>query len=121
MVPDIGFACFSLELPWRGNAPCVSCIPCGAYTCVVAQSPRFGRVYHIQAVPDRTHILLHSGNLAGDVSLGLRTHVEGCILLGSRRGTLAGQRAVLVSRATVRRFMAATSGIPLQLTIQQGD
>jgi hypothetical protein len=121
VIPDIGFTCFTLELPWRGNASRVSCIPRGPYTCVAVDSPRFGRVYHVQAVPGRTHILIHSGNLAGDVSLGFKSNVEGCILLGSRRGTIQGQCAVLVSRATVRRFMAllaALGGPPLHLTIE---
>lgn len=119
LVPGVGFACFTLELPWRDNAPCVSCIPCGEYPCVVAQSPRFGRVYHVRDVPGRTAILIHRGNLAGDVSQGLKSNVEGCILLGEKRGTLHGQRAVLVSRATVRRLMAATGGAPLHLTISE--
>jgi len=30
-VPELGFACFTLELPWRGNRPNVSCIPPGTY------------------------------------------------------------------------------------------
>jgi hypothetical protein len=102
-----GFACFSLELPWRNNLPNISCIPVGEYQCGIVNSPRFGRVFQVFDVPDRTHVLLHRGNFAGDTAQGLRSDVAGCVLLGRRLGFLHGQRAILTSRITVRRFMAA--------------
>lgn len=105
-----GFTCFTLELPWRGNHPNISCIPAGRYVCRLAESPRFGRVFHVCDVPDRTHILIHPGNFAGDVTLDYRSDVAGCILLGRRLGYLYGQRAVIVSRTTVRRFMGFMEG-----------
>ena len=119
-VPGVGVSFFTLELPWRGNRRSVSCVPSGEYLCGIVQSPRFGRVYHIRDVPERSHVLLHSGNFAGDVSLGLRSHVEGCVLLGLKAGELHGQRAVLCSRMAVRRFMAATNGADVRLVISGG-
>lgn len=115
--PAVGFSCFTLELPWRDNRPNISCIPSGVYSSVVRQSPRFGQVYHVQNVPQRSFILMHRGNVAGDTSRGFRSNVEGCILLGAKRGVLYSQRAVLASRMTVRRFMKALDGRPFTLQL----
>ncbi|WP_139164048.1 DUF5675 family protein [Desulfoluna spongiiphila] len=115
-VPALGFACFTLELPWRENRPNVSCIPPGTYPMEWRVTPRRAS-YHIRQVPHRTYILVHSGNYAGDIRKGLKTHVEGCVLLGRRMGWLNGQRAVLVSRATVRQFNNLMAGRDAQLTI----
>jgi hypothetical protein len=38
------------------------------------------------------------------VVAGLKTDVQGCILLGLERGSLDGQRAVLQSRKALARF-----------------
>jgi len=99
------FSCQTLELPWRENQRSISCIPSGEYQVKIRISPKYGQVYHIKEVPNRSYILLHSGNWAGDKHKGYRTNVAGCILLGARRGLLLGQWAVLNSRITVRRFM----------------
>ena len=97
----------TLELPWRGNRPNLSHIPSGKYALSVRHSPKYGQVYHVEAVPGRTHILLHHGNFAGDRLRGYRTHSAGCILLGSRKGKLHGQRAVLGSKIARRKFELA--------------
>jgi hypothetical protein len=99
-----GRAWNTLELPWRENRRKLSRIPAGRYRCVWVRSPRFGWVYHVTQVPDRSAVLIHGGNLAGDVMRGFKTHVQGCILLGERRGRLGGQKAVLVSQPALRRF-----------------
>lgn len=112
-----GRAWNTLELPWRDNRRKLSCIPAGRYRCVWVRSPRFGWVYHVTGVPDRTAILIHGGNLAGDATKGRRTHVQGCILLGERRGRLGGQRAVLVSQPALRRFHATMGQRPFFLEI----
>lgn len=111
------FSCYTLELPWKDNQPNISCIPKGEYEVVVRNSPRFGKVYHVTEVKNRQHILIHAGNLAGDESKGLKTHVKGCILLGKYRGILEKQRAVLCSRPTVRAFMNALANNPFKLSI----
>ena len=99
------FNCKTLELPWRENARQISCIPPGEYDVELRLSNKYGRVYWVRRVPDRTYILIHSGNWAGDTQKGFKSHVMGCILLGKHHGYLAGQRAVLNSRLTVRSFM----------------
>lgn len=111
--------CHTLELPWRDNAPRVSCIPPGSYRIAVKNSPRFGRVYRLYSVPGRSEILIHSGNWAGDVALGYRSHVQGCILLGNRRGRLDGQTAVLVSKPAVTAFMERLEYKPSEIVITE--
>jgi hypothetical protein len=97
--------CYSLELPWRENRNNISCIPPGKYKCEIRNSPRFGNTYWVKDVPGRQFILIHSGNWAGDINKGLKTHVNGCILFGKEIGYLAGQLAILNSRITVKKFM----------------
>ena len=99
------FACKTLELPWRDNERSISCIPAGEYKTIIRVSPKYGRCYWVTNVEGRSWILIHSGNWAGDVKKGFKTHVNGCILLGKKFGDLLGQRAVLNSRITVRAFM----------------
>lgn len=55
----------SLELPWKENAPYVSCIPGGKYTGQRVVSPSFGDVLWIQNVPERWEILMHIMNYIG--------------------------------------------------------
>lgn len=111
------FNCKTLELPWRENARQVSCIPSGEYDVEVRLSNKYGRVYWVRRVPDRTYILIHSGNYAGDVSKNYKSHVMGCILLGKHHGYLAGQRAVLNSRLTIRNFMREMDYQKFQLNV----
>ena len=110
----------TLELPWRNNTRKRSCIPAGVYQCRIRVSPRFGRVYEITGVPARSLILIHSGNRAGDVTKGLKSDVEGCILLGLSRAKLAGQPAVLESRPALTVFMQTMNERPFTLRIQNG-
>lgn len=98
-------AWWTAELPWKENQKKISCIPAGEYKCVVRHSPKFGKVYWLQNVENRSYILIHAGNYAGDKSNGFKSHVEGCILLGKKIGVLDKQRAVLVSKPAVREFM----------------
>lgn len=70
----------TLELPWKNNQRQISCIPAAVYQCGVVNSPKFGRVYQVKNVPNRSHILIHAGNWVKDTS--------GCILVGmSNNGT----------------------------------
>jgi hypothetical protein len=50
----------------------------------------------VQAVPGRTGILIHNGNLV--------SHTKGCILIGTKSGFLSGKPAVLNSRAAMRKL-----------------
>ena len=113
----------SLELPWRGNLRRRSSIPEGVYTCALVNSPRFGRVYHVQDVPDRSHVLIHPANLAGAVPMGWVSQLEGCIAPCERLGRMRIpdgrlQAAGLVSRSAVESLMAWAGGKPFKLEIE---
>lgn len=112
-----GFHCRVLELPWRNNQKSISCIPAGEYYVVLRKSPKYGRIYWVTKVPNRSWILKHSGNWAGDISLGFKSHTMGCILLGKKFGFLQDQRAILNSRITVRAFMRHMGYEPFKLNI----
>ncbi|OCG48061.1 hypothetical protein A9G35_02190 [Gilliamella sp. Choc5-1] len=64
----------TLELPWKDNQRQISCIPAPIYQCDIVNSPKFGRVYQVKDVPNRSHILIHAGNWTKDT--------QGCILVG---------------------------------------
>ena len=113
------FNCRTLDLPWRYNKKQISCIPAGEYDVEIRLSNKYGRIYWVRHVPNRTYILIHSGNYAGDKSKGLKSHVMGCILLGKKSGFLGGQTAVLNSRVAVRQFMEHMEYEPFKLGIQE--
>lgn len=111
-VEDLSFTCLTLELPYHGNQPNISCIPPGEYACKFKKSNRFGEVYEVKNVEGRTDILIHRGNWAGDVGKDnpttgkpYRSDVLGCILLGESRFILSGQPAVKNSDKTVCKFI----------------
>ena len=96
---------FTLELPWRNNHSNISCIPSGDYIGLWSYSPHFRRfLYLIYPVDGRAGIRMHTANLAGDIALGHRSQLNGCIALGLKLGILDGQKAVLLSRPAMRRF-----------------
>lgn len=67
--------CVTFERPWLDNKKSLSCIPTGTYKCTIHISKTKGRCFKIHNVENRTHILIHPGNMLKDT--------EGCILVGS--------------------------------------
>ena len=113
--------CCTIEPPWRNNRPNRSCIPSGRYEVIPHRSPRFGVCLLVTDVPDRSHILFHGGNVAGDVELGFHSHSRGCILPGLKHGRLSiggrTQTAVLNSRTAMRKLMQWIDGNSFVLEI----
>lgn len=113
------WAGFSLELPWHDNAPEISCVPRGLYIAHLRPSSKFGyAVYELENVPNRVACEIHIGNWAGDVSLGWKSDVEGCTVLGLSHlpmvppGFHMPQLAVTNSTTAFKAFMAAANGQP---------
>jgi len=102
--PDVNFSCMIGELPWNDNQRYISCIPIGEYMVKPVQSPKYGIVYMVHQVPNRSAILHHSGNFAGDTSEGWKTHSLGCILHGHKVATINGQMGVTLSKYTMTQF-----------------
>lgn len=99
---------YSIERPWLGNAPNVSCIPTGLYEVGWRESPRFGETWHIKDVPDRSHILIHVANFSKDV--------QGCIGLGT--DLMGDTIAVSSSKKAVGKFEEMTKGKEWQLLVE---
>jgi len=68
------YKCYTLELADRQNQKRISCIPIGFYVVKSHVSPKFGKCFWIQDVPNRSAILIHSGTY--------KNHSLGCILVG---------------------------------------
>ena len=68
------FRCFTLELPDKGNASNVSCIPAGTYEYFKRTSGVNGDVIELRNVIGRSFIQVHRGNFTSDIL--------GCILVG---------------------------------------
>lgn len=117
------FYIHTVELPWKDNAPDMSCIPPGMYTaCFVPRtsSGRWRDVYHVTGVPGRSGILFHEGTFAGDVERGMRTHSKGCILTGRSVGVYQGQKGVFYSQAAKRDLIKRLGGKDFKLIVTNG-
>lgn len=113
-----GLNCFTMELPYKDNIPNISCIPAEVYEVVWQKSNKFGWCYMIKNVSNRTNILIHSGNYAGDISKGYKTHTHGCILPCLRLGKLAGQEAGLISKPAVTKIEKVFNKQPFILEVK---
>lgn len=113
-----GFNAKIIELPWKDNAPKISCIPTGKYKCIYRYSKKYKGHYLLLNVPGRSWVLIHNGTFAGDVEAGFKTHSEGCIIIGKYHGKVEGQDAVLLSRATLRKFIEVMNKEPFELEVQ---
>ena len=87
--------CITLEPPDLDNRVNVSNIPPGKYLCQRYHSQKYD-TFEIAEVPNRTNILFHAGNTKEDTS--------GCVLLGEYFDKLRGNRAVLNSGKTFRKW-----------------
>ncbi len=113
-----GWNCCTIEPPWLDNIKNRSCVPAGEYKMALKDSPKFGLVYEVKDVPDRTNILIHIGNYAGDEESGYYSDTKGCIMPGERHGILNNQEVVLNSRGAFDLFMEMLNGEPFDLTIK---
>lgn len=123
MVLDENHSWPCLELPYRNNQNGLSRILPGNYTAKLAWSEHFGRfLYRLNDVNNRHGVEIHSANFAGDVILGWKSELHGCIAPGKSMGQLdrgdgAMQNAILQSRQALEEFMAAAGGEDLSIEI----
>lgn len=119
---------YSLELPWIDKNmdgigdPQRSCITPGVYTCVWHESPSKGWLYEVRNVLQRTNILIHSANFAGDIDHGWESQLLGCIAIGKSRGKLTNskgvsQDAILSSRRAIQELFDWGGKQPFTLQI----
>ena len=92
------YECVSLELPWRNNAPRISCVPAGTYTLRLEYSPSFKTdLYELKGVPGRSEVKIHIANyvseLRGCIAPGLKwadLNKDGIIDAANSRDAFAG-------------------------------
>ncbi len=98
-VEGSNFRCFTLELPDKGNASNVSCIPAGTYEYFKRTSGVNGEVIELKNVVGRSFIQCHKGNYTSDIL--------GCILLGKTVADINGDGIpdVTSSGTTVKEFL----------------
>jgi hypothetical protein len=93
---------YTLELPWRGNAPLISSIPDGSYSAILRYDhPDTWRI-ELRGVPGRGNVQIHTGNAPDDS--------EGCILVGLNLG--ADLCSVLESKKAYDALRIAFYGSP---------
>lgn len=113
------FTSYTLERPWDGNKPFVSCIPEGTYQLQWYASPKFGPTWALlgdtvslqPSSKARSAILVHSANTTDQL--------QGCIALGTTLGVLNGRWAVANSRSAVQSFLERSKGHDLRIEISQ--
>lgn len=108
-----------LELPWNDNTFNISCIPYGSYVAIPYKYRGRINSFKLLNVPNRSNILIHGGNYAGDKSAGYKTHSAGCLIIGNKVGTIEKQKAVLSSRIGLREFIRYMNNKPFILTIKE--
>lgn len=113
------FSCFTGELPNRDNRQGLSRIPMGSYKCQPWHSKKYPNHYNVMDVPGREAILIHTGNFCGDRTLGYKTNVLGCILVGRALGTIQGQKAVLGSKLAMNDLRGVLGGNLFSLDIKE--
>lgn len=109
---------FTGELPWRDNLPKKSCIPKGKYECQPWNSKKYPNTYNVMDVPGRTAILIHAGNFCGNRDEGFLSNVEGCILVGTKFGSISGQQAVLSSKIAMSRLRNVLGSNFFELSVE---
>jgi hypothetical protein len=87
--------CKTLELKWLDNTRNKSCIPEGTYKVVkrLAHEKRKYNHFHVLNVPDRSYILIHTGNYS--------RQILGCILVGDKHVDMDKDGLVDVANSTV--------------------
>ena len=95
--------CVTLEPRDEENKVNLSSIPVQQYICKRVQSPKYGEVFQIMDVPERTHVLIHW--------LNFDDQTKACVGLGKSFGWLGNRKCILNSKEAFNNFMDVMKGI----------
>ena len=110
---------FTMEPSREDEFPC---IPAGFYHCVSHSSPKYPNTWALEGAAVshwedndpatvRSTILFHAGNVEAD------TH--GCLVLGTKRGNLNGEPAVLSSQIAMERLRELVGDQEFYLVVEE--
>ena len=97
-----GESLVTVERPWLGNLPNVSCIPEGRYLVTPGNFKGLYPDLEVQDVPGRTAIEIHIANRSSEL--------RGCIAPGLSLGYVEGDWAVTASKQALERLIDSTDG-----------
>ena len=99
----------TVELPWRGDAPNISCFAPGDHHCIWAWSPRHGEdVYHVLGDDKRSGLEVDAANWASEL--------RGCVAIGRKLAHFPKMGwGITNSRSSRRRFYREMRGRPFTL------
>jgi len=95
---EVVFKCYTLELEEDCNAQRDDCIPRNKYNVEKRYSTKYKNHFHVLDVPNRSYILIHSGNY--------NKHTLGCILVGKTLTDINGDgyRDTTSSKVTMNKL-----------------
>ncbi len=103
--------CDTIEKPWKGNAPDISCVPAGIYDFKPRLSPSQGETYYLEnkklgvtlsEKPGRTFIQIDIANI--------QSELLGCIAVGNGFGIYKNEWSVRDSAKTKGKLMKLLNG-----------
>lgn len=119
-----GLQLYSGELPFRDNMANFSCIPPGSYRAEFTESAHMKDAngnpvshYILTGVPGHQGIRIHSGVWCGDTKKNLKSHSDGCVLLGRAIMPIAGQKGLSSPKDAVSAFETDLERAPFLLVI----
>lgn len=115
---------YTLELPWRDNAPGTSCVPLGKYDLIPYNSPRHGPTWSLRNVD--LLIMGCDALTSAQIAVGYRTlcelhscnfpeQLEGCIGFGLDDQPLLNVETGLIEPVAVESSRAAVAYLTAQL------
>lgn len=118
-----GLSVCTIELPWRNNERNISCVFPDVYHCIPYTHLSRGLVYLLENKHDRTDVMIHIGNYAGDITRHRRSDSQGCILPGLYHGQIGkpSQYAVVNSTTAMNRLRSAIGKTQFTLIIKDID
>lgn len=96
MIYDNKPICVTCEDPWAKNKRLISCVPEGEYKVTKHNGDKYKDVWILNNVPDRSYILIHSGNTIRDT--------QGCILVGEYFTDFDGLPGIANSLPTLNKL-----------------
>lgn len=109
------FACFSIERPWLGNAPWLSCIPAGLYLASRGEFSKGNPPYpdlEFHEVPGRTDIEVHAGTKPSDSA--------GCPLIVESLRNVGEEIHGFNSKHTLQLLLASFDTDDVHILIREG-